>query len=234
MKYLHQNEIRDLEDKDLQLLYLLGGLNSKEKTVCNANVFWGCDIRCSCSPVPDDERIIRVKEFIKKHNISNETFMRLTRTYLCGQFVKYKGEYGELILELDRVLMSYNFIHTPSDKIPAEDLKEKELIKLVEKYADVEGSKLNEFLNKYLLTKTDFIVLAKTSINYNYKILRGFKMSDLSLDLFNLLTEFDLYQSLDYVREQQKLAKEKLELEKDTSVQATKRLSLFKKFRKNK
>ena len=31
MEYLHQDEIIKLEDKDLQLRYLLGGLNREEK-----------------------------------------------------------------------------------------------------------------------------------------------------------------------------------------------------------
>jgi len=238
MNSLHQDEIRELEDKDLQLQYLLGGLNTSEKTACGYNAFWNCDIRCSCNPIPNDDRLAKIKEFRNKHNISNETFMRLVLSYLKGSLVKYNGEYGELILDLDKVLRSYNFKHSTIGKVVENDLKEKELLELLVKYGQVEGSSLNNFLKRYSLTPTDFMVLAKTSINYNFKILRGFEIKDLPVDLKNVLEEFDLYQSWEYVKEyrkkiEEKLEKERLELERISKKEnKPKILSLFKGFRK--
>lgn len=214
MSSLHQDEIKKLEDKDLQLQYLLGGLNSSEKTACQYNTFWGCDIRCSCTPIPNDDRLIKIKKFIEKHNIGNETFMRLVLSYLKGYIVKYNGEYGELILELDRVLMDYKFKHSEVGKVIENDLKEKELLELIENYGQVDGSLLNNFLKKYSLTPTDFMVLAKTSINYNFAVIRGFEIKDLPIDLREILREFDIYQSWEYVKEYRKQTEEKREQER--------------------
>lgn len=240
MSSLHQDEIKKLEDKELQLRYLLGGLNSSEKTECKYNNFWGCDIRCSCTPIPNDDRLIKIKKFIEKHNISNETFMRLVLSYLKGYIVKYNSEYGELILELDRVLMDYKFKHSDVGKVIENDLKEKELLELIEKYRQVEGSLLNNFLKKYSLTPTDFMVLAKTSLNYNFTVIRGFKIKDLPIDLREILREFDIYQSWEYVKEyrkqtEEKREQEKLELARIVALQnKPKKLSLFKKHKTNK
>lgn len=240
MSSLHQDEIKKLEDKELQLQYLLGGLNTSEKTACQYNTFWGCDIRCSCTPIPNDERLTKIKNFIEKHNISNETFMRLVLSYLKGYIVKYNGEYGELILELDRVLMDYKFKHSEVGKVIENDLKEKELLELIEKYGQDEDSLLNKFLTKYSLTTTDFMVLAKTSINYNFAVVRGFDIKDLPIDLREILREFDIYQSWEYVKEyrkqtQEKIEQEKLEMERIASSQnKPKKLSLFKRFNKKK
>lgn len=71
--------------------------------------------------------------------------MRLVLSYLKGYIVKYNGEYGELILELDRVLMDYNFNHSDVGKVIANDLKDKELLELLKKYDQVEGTLLNDF-----------------------------------------------------------------------------------------
>lgn len=196
---LHQDEIRKLEDELSQLQYLLGGLNSNDKIVCKYNNFWSCDKECSCVPVPNDERLDKVVEYIKKHNISNETFMRLVLSYLQGYMVKYNGQYGELFLELDEVLADYKFNHSTVGRVAENNLKEKELIELLNKQGLIEGSLLNRFLKKYSLTETDFMVLAKTSINYNYNILRGFERKDLLLELKQILQEFDLYESFSYV-----------------------------------
>lgn len=214
MDSLHRDEIKCLEDKDLQLQYLLGGLNTSEKTSCDYNSFWDCDLRCSCNPIPNDERLEKIKDFKNKHNISNETLMRLVLSYLKGYLIKYNGEYGELILDLDKVLIGYNFNHSTIGKVVENDLKEKELLELFEKYGQVEGSSLNNFLKKYSLTKTDFMVLAKTSINYNFKIVRGLEIKDLPVDLINLLKEFGLYESHKYVEEYHKQIEETLKKER--------------------
>ena len=90
MNSLHQDEIIKLEDKDLQLRYVLGGLYPHGGLNCDK--YWGCDIRCSTSPVAKDENFEKVKNFITKHNISNSTFIRLARSYLFGTFNSYKGD----------------------------------------------------------------------------------------------------------------------------------------------
>ena len=198
-KYLYQDDIIKLKDKDLQLRYILGGLYPHGGMNCNR--YWGCDIKCSTLPVLDDINLEMVKMFIKKHNISNGTFLRLARTYLSGAFNPYDGDYGNLIYELDNVLMRYNFVHTDSDKIPDNDLKEKELLKLIAKQSNVEGTKLNKFLRKYSLTNVDFMILAKTSINYQFKIARGFETTDLSNDLYSILDDNGMYQSYAFVLE---------------------------------
>lgn len=43
--------------------------------------YWLCDIDCSCKIVPVDERLENVKNFIKKHNITNAIFLRLSYNY---------------------------------------------------------------------------------------------------------------------------------------------------------
>lgn len=53
------------------------------------------------------------------------------------------------------------------------------------------------------------MVLAKTSINYNYKVIRGYDVKDLPVDLQRILKEFDLYQSFAYVEEYRKQLEEK-------------------------
>ncbi len=198
LKSLHQDEILKLEDKDEQLRYILGGLYPHGRLDCDS--FWGCDIRCSTLPVPKDEKYKKTMDFITNHNISNATFLRLARTYLFGSFNSFKGDWGILIPELDRAIMDYNFVHTDYESIPENDLKERELLELVEREADVEGTSLNNFLTKYSLTPVDFIILAKTSINYQFKIARGFEKTDLISDLQGILMNNDLYQSYEWVK----------------------------------
>ena len=117
-KYLYQDEIIKLEDKDLQLRYILGGLYPHGGMNCSK--YWGCDIKCSTKPVEDDDRFKKVKNFIIKHNISNATFLRLTRTYLSNSYMTYDLECGNLIRELDNAISGYNFAHT-NDKIDDND-----------------------------------------------------------------------------------------------------------------
>ncbi len=198
-KYLHQYEIRKLENKALQLRYILGGLNTEEKEVCGWNSFWRCDISCSCLPVPEDERLLKIHQFISNHNISNETFLRLILTYLNGHFNSFKGDFGSLIPELYRAITDYHFVTSTYGSIIENDLKEKKLLKLVDKYSTTENSPLFAFLKTYSLNSTDFIILAKTSLNYNYAIGRGFEIKDLPVDLVNLLKLYNLKKSKKFV-----------------------------------
>lgn len=200
MDSLYQNEIRALEDKDLQLRYMLGGLNTDTKTVCGYNSFWSCDIRCSCTPVPNDDNFTYVKEFMQKHNIGNETFMRLTLSYLKGYLLYYKDEFSELFTELDTVLNRYKFKYASSGHINNNTLGEKELEKLIEQQGPISNSKLNQFLQKYNLSQHDFMTLAKTSLNYHFKVMRGFDVYDLPVDLHALLDENRMYNSWEYVK----------------------------------
>lgn len=197
-KSLYQDEIIKLDDTTLQLQYMLGGLYPHGNYNCDK--YWGCDIKCPTLPVPKDENLQKVMNFIKKHNISNATFIRLTRSYLHGTINPYLGDYGTFFNELDRTIMGYNFKKTDYESIPENDLKEKELLRLIVKEAYVEGTKLNKFLTKYSLTPIDFMILAKTSINYQFKIIRGFEITDLSNDLKEILKENDLYQSYEWVK----------------------------------
>lgn len=198
MNSLHQDEIIKLEDKDLQLRYVLGGIYPHGGLNCDK--YWGCDIRCSTSPVSTDENYEKVKIFITKHNISNSTFIRLAGSYLFGTFNSYKGDWGTLIPELDRTIMGYNFTHTNYERIPENDLKEQELLELIEREATVEGTNLNNLLTKYSLTPIDFIILAKTSINYQFKIARGFVKTDLIKDLQEILKINNFYQSYEWLK----------------------------------
>lgn len=169
MEKLSQTEIRNLEDKDLQLRYMLGGLNRNDGyKPCGYNCFFNCDIKCFCLPVDNDECFIKVKEFIETHNISNETFMRLVRTYLYGWFYSYEHTSGNLIYELDKAISDYNFERKQGAFFRQNKFKEKELLKLVRKQIYNQQSELNTILQKYSITFIDFMVLAKTSLNYGY------------------------------------------------------------------
>lgn len=216
IRYLHQYDILDLQDNNLQLRYFLGGFNSVEKKVCDK--FWWCDIECSCSPVPDDERLDKVKEFIKKHNISNETFMRLliSRNF-NGYFKSYNGNFGEFINELDEIIKEYNihkFLRHNGNDDYKNGLSEQRLIEYVNRESLIDDSLLNKFLSYYQLTLTDFIVLAKTR---KFIVIRDRERHDLLLDLSILLKDYEL-----------ELRHCELENMKDEVVK-TKKLSIFKK-----
>lgn len=216
IKYLHQYDILDLQDNNLQLRYFLGGFNSDEKKMCDK--FWWCDVECSCSPVPDDERLNKVKEFINKHNISNETFMRLliSRNF-NGYFKSYNGDFGEFINELDEIIKEYNIHkfprHNGSDDYK-NGLSEQQLIEYVNRESLIDDSLLNKFLSYYQLSLLDFIVLAKTR---KFIVIRDRERYDLLIDLSILLREYEL-----------KLKHCKLVNMKDEVVK-TKKLSIFKK-----
>lgn len=202
MEWLNQFEIRNLEDKDLQLRYILGGLYPHGGQNCN--VYWGCYSKCDTQPVEDDERLQKVKDFILNHNISNSTFLRLARSYIFETLNSYKGDFGSLIPELGEAILDYDFVHTKEERFKENDLKERELLELIDKECGVEGTALNTFLGKYSLTPVDFMILAKTSINYKFKIGRVFEVTDLPKDLQVILEANNLYQSYKFVEQYRK------------------------------
>lgn len=196
MESLHQDEIRKLEDKDLQLRYILGGLYPHGSQNCLT--YWNC-IRCATLGVEDDERLQQVKEFIEKHNISNATFLILARTYQRGSFVDYKGSLGELISELATIFEVYQFPCVVDETPKISSLKEKELLELVAQGLDNEASRLGQFLRKYDLSVADFMVLAKTSINASFRKISSFtdENFDLRKELVDLLNEANMYVSME-------------------------------------
>ncbi len=186
---MKKTEINELEDKDLQLRYYLGGLkliNDGKEQLCN---YWMCNINCSCSNVPDDEKFISVKNFINKHNITNERFTTLAYWYLIGAVMKYKEKYSPLFKELDKVIEPFHFTHTNYGEIPDSNFREKEL----EKIANTPSVK--SYCSKYQLDETDFIVLAKMSINYNFYRLQVAKNPDdvFSTQLYDIINHYKLY-----------------------------------------
>lgn len=228
MKSLYQSEIIKLEDKDLQLRYILGGMVTSDKT-CNCGTYWSCDIRCSTTPVEEDEKFKKVKDFINRHNISNETFLRLALTYLRGNFHSFKGDFGTLIPELDRALLDYEFNHY-NGKTIENDLKEKELLELVDKVNGSNKTSVSAFLVKYSLTPIDFIILAKTSLNYQYSVGRGFEIKDLPSDLKLILKENNLNQSLQFVKQYQQ---EYAEKEKNKNIKEVETIEVIEEEKNN-
>ena len=192
---LDKNEIERLEDQDLKLRYYLGGLYGLKKDYqCN---YWSCDINCSCSPVPDDEDLVKVKKVINQHNLTNEDFLRLAYSYVVGGIMKYKGSYSPLFIEFDIVLSPYNFEDNYYKEIPDNDLREKELNSILN------DSIVLNFCDKYRLTKIDFLALAKTSINYGFLKMRGLNNFEnkFGQELTDIIKEYDLYLPLEYVKE---------------------------------
>lgn len=163
IKY-RKSEVKTLIDKDLQLRYYIGGL---QDTINNESCsYWLCDIDCSCKKVPNDERLEDVKNFIKKHNITNERFLRLSYNYLIGAIMKYPLSYSHLFNELKDILKPYELVQTNKKEIPNSDFREKELEQIISSVSEP-NSMVESFIKKYALTFEDFISLAKTSLNYN-------------------------------------------------------------------
>lgn len=98
------------------------------------------------------------------------------------------------------VLKDYNFTNTNYWSFKENDLKEKELLELIERERNLQGSNLNNFLKNYSLTMVDFIILAKTSINHAFIVVKGFEKTDLSQDLINLLESNNLYETYEFVQ----------------------------------
>ena len=191
MQSLYQKDILTLKDKELQLQYMLGGLKSRGNYNCNN--FWNCDINCSTFPVKKDKRLLNIEKFIRKHNISNETFLRITRTFLLGKIQTYNSYEGEFIQQLDKLLEGYNFFHKKNLKIDEPTILDTELIKLLIKDGCCKKTKLFNFSKQYSLTATDFVVLAKTSIKRSYISYNGYIRQDLSKDLKLILENNNFY-----------------------------------------
>jgi len=200
---MKKTEIKKLEDKDLQLRYYLGGLkniSTGSNYECN---YWTCSINCSCSAVPNDEKLEAVKAFIKNHNITNERFLKLAYNYLIGATMKYHGMYSQLFLELAAVIKPYQFTQTNLGEKPDNDFREKELEEIV--YGTNNNSIISNFIKKYNLTAEDFIILAKTSINYNLHNLQVSNPNDtFSSEVKDILSQYELYVPREYIEEYRK------------------------------
>lgn len=199
-------EVKKLEDKDLQLRYFLGGLQSMATNEhCH---YWKCDINCSCDIVPDDKRLDAVKTFIKNHNINNERFLKLSCHFLFGAIMKYHGNYSQLFLELKEVLKPYQFPQSNKKEIPDNNFREKELEKLVHS-SNEPDSIVGNFIKKYNLTAEDFIVLSKTFINYNMFYL-NFKANDTFMtEIEDIINHYNLIIPKEYIEEYIKTSQDK-------------------------
>ncbi|MBE6153513.1 MAG: hypothetical protein E7166_04745 [Firmicutes bacterium] len=229
MESLFQDEIEEIKDENLQLRYLLGTLNRKDKEQCPTNSYWNCDIRCDATPVNDDKKLLKVLIFIKKHNLSVDSFFRLLCSHLKGNFCYYDGDCGELIRELDYAIKDYEFVFSKTYSLPQNDYKEKELLKLILRDINNQDSSLNILIKKYSLTITDFMVLAKTSLIMNWKQHSFWERKDLFKDLKQILDNNNLYDTMESVLEYRKDLKI---TETDEQHEKSLRKSFINKFRK--
>lgn len=165
---MRRSEIEKLEDKDLQLRYYLGGLrhNMSNDNEC---IYWRCDIDCGCPKLNDDIDLTGVKDFIKKHNITNERFLRLAYNHLAGNYVYYHNEPSEILVELEEVLKP--FLFNKWEKKTDNTLYDKKLEELINDVKNPHAfyvEDIRDFIDKYNLTDNDFITLAKTWINHRW------------------------------------------------------------------
>lgn len=196
---MKKSEVKKLEDKDLQLRYFLGGLQTMTNNeYCH---YWLCDINCSCNIVPDDERLDAVKKFIKKHNITNERFVKLAYNFLIGTTMKYHGNYSQLFLELEKVLKPYQFTQSNRKEIPDNNFREEELEKLVNSAYEPD-SIIGNFIKKYNLTVDDFIILSKIILNYN---LHGLQLSNPNdtfiIEIKDIINHYNLSIPKEFIQE---------------------------------
>ena len=224
---MKKTDIKKLNDKNLQLRYYLGGLEIMTNN--RACKYWRCDINCSCSPVPDDNRLTKVKEFIKNHNLTNDCFVRTAYNYLTGAIMKYKGKYSPFFIELDSVLKPYNFV---CEEIKTEnEFRDKELEELIN---DNSNKEIKDYISKYNLSIEDFIVLAKTSINYNYYVMRGLDKDcdiDFTSNVADIIHKHGLAVTREYIenyKEEYKKSHENTKLVVDTKLAQKKYLKLLK------
>lgn len=154
--------------------------------------------------VPFDERLENVKNFIKKHNITNERFLRLSYNYLIGAIMKYPLDYSNLFNELNEVLKPYGFIQINKKEIPNSDFREKELEKIINRAYEPD-SIIGNYIKKYNLTVEDFVSIAKTSLNYNiYRL--DLPLNDTFMDeIIDIINYYDLSMPKEYVEEYRKL-----------------------------
>ena len=196
---MKKSEVEKLEDKNLQLRYFLGGLQTMNNNeYCH---YWLCDINCSCNIVPEDERLEAVKSFIKKHNITNERFLKLSYNFLNGAVMKYQGNYSQLFLELEEVLKPYQFTQSKRKQIPDNNFREEELEKLVSSVYD-DNSIIGNFIKKYNLTVEDFIIISKIILNYNLYGLRLSNPDDTFItEIKDIINRYNLSVSKEYIQE---------------------------------
>lgn len=196
---MKKSEVEKLEDKNLQLRYFLGGLQTMNNNeYCH---YWLCDINCSCNIVPEDERLEAVKSFIKKHNITNERFLKLSYNFLNGAVMKYQGNYSQLFLELEEVLKPYQFTQSKRKQIPDNNFREEELEKLVSCVYD-DNSIIGNFIKKYNLTVEDFIIISKIILNYNLYGLRLSNPDDTFItEIKDIINRYNLSVSKEYIQE---------------------------------
>lgn len=199
---MRKSEVKELEDKDLQLRYFIGGLKTMTSNeFCH---YWICDIDCSCNIVPDDERLDEVKKFIKKHNITNERFLKLSYNYLIGTIMKYPVNYSNLFIGLSEVLKPYGFVQSNRKEIPNNDFRQKELEKLINS-AYEQDSIVGNFIKKYNLTVEDFVILAKTILNYNIYGLGVSNPNDTFItEIKDIIKHYDLSMPKEFVEEYRK------------------------------
>ncbi len=221
---MRKKEIIKINDKDLQLRYFLGGLNyikDGEKQLCN---YWTCKINCSCLKVSDDENLLKVKNFIKKHNITNERFLILSYNYLINSIMKYNYEYSPLFLELENVLKPYNFTHTKFGKKPDNNFRQTELENIINE------SIVQKYCTKYKLDSSDFISLAKTSLNYNFYNLKIAKNPNdtFTYELAKIIESFKLYVPREIITKYREKYKQNTQLVIDTKKLQQRYLKLIK------
>lgn len=199
---MKKSEIKKLDDKDLQLRYFLGGLHRiRDGKNCQCD-YWACEINCSCNAVEEDENFFAVKIFMKKHNITNKTFLSLAYNYLVGAIMKYHGSYSPLFVELEEVLAPYKFTHTTVGEIPDNDFREKELENLAHDSSD-NNADIKEFISKYNLSTNDFITILKTNLNHNFYLGSRIQSTEdtFSDELYDISHGYGLAVTREYIEE---------------------------------
>ncbi len=205
MKSMYNSEIIKIEDEKLKLQYVLGGLSSygKEHT-CSR--YWSCDVKCSAMPVPDDENLAKVIQFMQKHNLDVIAFLEIAYSYIRDGFYQYGTEYGPLLNELEDAIKSYNIRHLKRSMIYKKEviIRDYEILTLLSRDCNNKDSELSKFLLKYSLTVKDFIVLVKTRLNFGFFFCRGFESSDFFKDLSSITRNnipFEDYDTVIKIRE---------------------------------
>lgn len=164
---MRKSEVSEIKDQDLQLRYYLGGL----KTTMNDSecCYWQCDLNCGCNKLNEDIDLTKIKDFIKKYNISNVRFLILAFNYLEGNFVYYHNKPSELIVELEEILKPLDLgKHEKKEYNTLYDEKLEKLIYDVKNPHAFYVNDIREFIKKYNLTDKDFITIAKTWINHRF------------------------------------------------------------------
>lgn len=204
---MNKNIITKLDNKDLQLRYFLGGLQVMNNNArCN---YWLCYVDCSCGMVPEDNRLEMVRSFIKNHNITNESFMILAYNYLVGTIMKYKDEYTPLFIELDEILKPYKFDKLPKQEIIDNDYMVNELEKIVD------DSIVKKCIEKFNITKEDFISIAQTILNYYISALQLSNVDDkLINEIRNIIIFNGLYVTKEFIEEYRNEYKKQMEISK--------------------